>query len=112
MTVVGLRRLALWMGLVTMTACGGPLPEEMGSSEEAVTYEELSVENEGSSEANLATCPFEYAESCSADRPICAAKCCNGERPRSIQFCGNCTTWSQGACLNRGGVRYIEWHAQ
>lgn len=108
MTIVGLRRFALWMGLVMMTACGGPLPEEMGTSE-LVSQEEVSVENEAQAESQLA-CPYQGAQSCRPGYNICAAFCCNGVRHRTVQACGNCLTYALNECSNEGGLWRIEWH--
>ncbi|GEN13453.1 hypothetical protein MFU01_84900 [Myxococcus fulvus] len=117
MSVMGLRRLALWAGLVLMAACGGPLPEEMDSSEwasqEEMSQEELSQEDPDIESALYenaqATCPYQGGEACSW-KPICAAYCCDGSRHRRYLACGDCTAFSLNVCASRGGLWRMEWH--
>jgi hypothetical protein len=54
-------------------------------------------------------CIQEPPPPCIADQAICGARCCDGLLFRSVQVCGNCRTWANGACLNHGGWIRLNW---
>ena len=105
MTTVGLRRCALWVGLMMM-ACGGPLPEEIDSPDD-LSREELSIESARPG-ADLA-CPLEVVESCVPGWYTCGVRCCDDTLWDSQQLCGNCLSFAYRRCVDNGGPKRVRW---
>lgn len=109
MFIAGLRRCALLAGIVALTACGGPLPEEQAPVE-ATPGEEISMEavTEGG-EVEAMACNL-VKEPCSPNLRTCGIRCCDGTLIRAPNTaCGDCEPLANEVCLFRGGPWHLRW---
>ncbi|TQF14972.1 hypothetical protein FJV41_15920 [Myxococcus llanfairpwllgwyngyllgogerychwyrndrobwllllantysiliogogogochensis] len=110
MFMTGLRRCALLAGIVALTACGGPLPEEQALTE-AMPGEEISEEavSEGG-EVDAQACSLTVVEACSPNLRTCGIRCCDGKLIQAPDTaCGACEPLAWEVCAWRGGPWHIRW---
>ncbi|MFY2561268.1 hypothetical protein ACN469_26950 [Corallococcus terminator] len=94
-----------------LSACGGPLPEELDPSSLS-SMEDSALRSEESEEGDEAVAPLAcdlVIEACSPNKRTCSVRCCNGSLHEQTMACGGCRTFADDSCYFNGGIWHIRW---